>query len=405
MTDTLVTFLGRAAHDPGTGYRCARYRFADGTVRETAFFGLALREHLAPERLVVLGTEGSMWDVLIEHLAGKSDQQYGDRRLALLEAVEHGTVDSSHLDALRPLAEEALGVACDLVLIPYARSLDEQVRLLDDLAETVGAARGVHIDVTHGLRHLAMLALVGAHYLEALSRTLSVERIWYAALELAGPNSEAPVIELQGLLRLQRWVEALRRFEDDGDYAVFAELLEQDGVDPEGAAALRQAAYLESVLNLPDARRRLQAFLPLLEEPLPGAARLFARRLRERLSWVAREDLYQHQRRLAHLHLAKGDFLRAAILANEAVLTRRMRERGEGDVNRQEDRERARDALLEEMKQATRDAEHEDYRALAAIRNAIAHGSVPRWERIRRLLLNRDRLRAELERIMSRLLT
>jgi len=405
MTDTLVTFLGRAAHDPATGYRRARYRFGDGTVRETAFFGLALREHLEPERLVVLGTEGSMWDVLIEHLAGTGAQQYEDRRLALLDAVGRGAVDGTHLEGLRPLVEETLSVGCDLVLIPYARNLEEQVRLLDDLAETVGAARGVHIDVTHGLRHLAMIALVGAHFLEALSRTLSVERIWYGAFELAGADGVAPVIELQGLLRLQRWVEALRRFEDDGDYAVFAELLEQDGVDLERAALLRQAAYLESILNLPDARRRLQIFLPLLDAPLPGAGRLFGRRLRERLSWVAKEDLYQHQRRLAHLHLAKGDFLRAAILANEAVLTRRMRECGEGDVNRQDDRERARDVLLEEMKQASRDAEHEDYRALAAIRNALAHGSVPRWERIRQLLLNRDRLRAELERIMSRLLT
>lgn len=65
MTGTLISFLGRNTAKPGAGYKLARYRFPDGWEYETPFFGLALAETLRPERVVILGTAGSMWDVLI----------------------------------------------------------------------------------------------------------------------------------------------------------------------------------------------------------------------------------------------------------------------------------------------------------------------------------------------------
>ena len=401
----LITFLGRAQLDLSTGYRMARYRFPDGSVRETPFFGLALREHVDPGRLVVLGTAGSMWDVLIEHFAKHHGGQFEEQRLELAEAAEAQRVDETQLEALRPLAEQALGLPCDLLLIGYGEGLVEQTLLLDGIYEAVGRDRAVHFDITHGLRHLSMLSLVACQFLEAMSHSLSVEQIWYGAFEMRDPSGLVPVLQLDGLTRLERWVQALEHFERGGDYGRFAELLEAEGMGSEHANLLRQAAFYERVLNLPEARRRLQSFLKLLEEkPLPGAGRLFSNRLRERIDWVHRGDLYEHQRRLADLHLAKNDYLRAAILGNEAVLTRWMAENGEGDVNRHKDREQARYSLQKEMREARRDAEAEDFQALETLRNALAHGSVPEWRRIRELLQSPERLEGELRRILSRLL-
>ena len=69
MGTTLVSFLGKNTGDPKTGYRNATYRFSDGRESTTPFFGLALAEALKPDRLVIFGTAGSMWDVLVGHLA------------------------------------------------------------------------------------------------------------------------------------------------------------------------------------------------------------------------------------------------------------------------------------------------------------------------------------------------
>ena len=62
MTHTLVTFLGRTPKNAG-GYRTTRYRFPDGSESESsAFLGWTLAKRLRPNRLIVLGTPGSMWD-------------------------------------------------------------------------------------------------------------------------------------------------------------------------------------------------------------------------------------------------------------------------------------------------------------------------------------------------------
>ena len=87
MTHTLVTFLGRSPKEEGA-YRATCYEFAEGDDCEPlAFFGWALQNRLQPERLVILGTRGSMWDHLFE-----GDFDFGnlaeEERLALAEGVE-----------------------------------------------------------------------------------------------------------------------------------------------------------------------------------------------------------------------------------------------------------------------------------------------------------------------------
>ena len=73
MTHTLVTFLGRPQLQDGR-YREAKYEFPDDVQRTSAFFGLALAEYLEPDDIVILGTHGSMWGVLVSSL----DERSGD---------------------------------------------------------------------------------------------------------------------------------------------------------------------------------------------------------------------------------------------------------------------------------------------------------------------------------------
>jgi CRISPR-associated Csx2 family protein len=93
MMHTLVTFLGKGREDPRTGYRTTTYRFPGGALDTTSLFGLALAKHLAPDRLVVLGTSASMWDVFVEHVAPAGEEEQA--RLALTEAVAQGAVDQA----------------------------------------------------------------------------------------------------------------------------------------------------------------------------------------------------------------------------------------------------------------------------------------------------------------------
>ena len=120
MSHTLVTMLGKSRENKDTGYRETTYRFPDGTEDRTAFFGLALSRHLRPDATVILGTSGSQWGVLVEHLAGE-DSAEEEARLRLLDAEAEGAVHQALLDRLTPLMEQAVGGVVSPRLIPFGR--------------------------------------------------------------------------------------------------------------------------------------------------------------------------------------------------------------------------------------------------------------------------------------------
>lgn len=395
---TLVSFLGRGRDNRTSGYREATYRFADGSTVTTPFFGLALTEHLQPDVLVLLGTQSSMWDVLVENLPGIGEAEE-TLRIELMDAVGSGSVTADLLERARPLIERAVGRPVRLAVIPFGRDAAEQRQILECIEQTAGRGE-VSLDVTHGFRHLPMLSLVSAFVLERLGR--SVTGLYYGALEMTA-DEHTPVLRLDGLLAIQRWVGALAVFDASGDYGVFAPLLAADGVSADKTRCLLDAAFFERASNVVDAARQLGTFLPVLDAPLPGASGLFQKRLGERLAWAREPDIAARQRKLAHQYLNRGDFVRAAIFGYESLLSRLSLEQGRDPLNYAE-----RDEVAQIFGDELRAGEHADwtriaFRTLKSLRNALAHGTPPANETLRRTLRDRDKLAAEVRRCLQRL--
>ena len=390
MTHTLVTFLGRGREHPHIGYREANYRFPDGVLCTTSFFGLALSKYLAADRIVMLGTPSSMWGVLVEHAAAEGEEE--DARIALMDAETTGSVDQVLLDRLTALLQRAAGREVTPRLIPFGRTDGEQRDILETISGAVGRGE-VSFDVTHSFRHLGMVGMLSAFMLERIGR-LKVCSMWYGALDMS-ERGVAPVLKLDGLGAIQRWVDALDRFDASGDYGVFAPLLEADGVRGDWAHCLEEAAFYERTFNLSDAARKLRTFRMAMASPLRGASGLFHGNLEERLRWIDEPDLSTQQRRLAHQYLGRKDFVRAAAFAWEALVSR---ECAGYDWHKWETRKAAAEALDRKFKATGCDSRHADaYRIIKTLRNALAHGTPPQEDRFRRLLASPERLHEALQ--------
>jgi CRISPR-associated Csx2 family protein len=399
---TLITFLGKGRVDNTTGYRVARYRFPDGWEDRTAYFGLALARWLDAKRLILLGTSASMWDVLIEHLATAGDEEA--LRIELMDAVATGRVDDALLARVKPIVERAVGRACVLAVIPHGRDDVEQQAILEVLSRQIRDRERVAIDVTHGYRHLSMIGFAAARYLRTTHRS-EIDGLYYGALDMTmiGPDGFTPVLRLDGLERIQRWVESFSRFDASGDYAAFADLLEGDGLAPDLARRLERAFYFERTLNVRGASLELKPLVDALRNRLSGPAELFRDRLRRALEWSQGDDLADQQRKLAFQAWRRDDFLRAAILGIESFLTRETIDAGRDPMDF-----RAREEIDKRFQQALKDGEHPDWKRkaywlLKNVRNAMAHGTPPDRKEHQQLLKNVDRLREELEKTLNRL--
>ena len=393
---TFVTFLGRGRENTTTGYREARYKFPDGTIKKTAFFGLALAEHIQPNRIVILGTRSSQWGVLVENLASAGEEE--DARLELIDAETKGSVAQKHLDNVTRLMCQA--VNCEVVprLIPFGRNEVEQYNILDVVAENVPGGR-LDFDLTHGFRHFGMIGFLSAFML-ARVQELTVENLWYGALEMTA-NDITPVLKLEGLNRVRQWLDALNRFDATGDYRVFGSLLRKDEVDPEKAEHLEKAAFHERTLNLSAAAAEIRQFTSVLKGRLTGASGLFQQRLADRLKWAEHDKLSKQQAELARQSLDRRDYLRTAIFGWEAVITAVCEKKG---IDEEDSSIRQRLHVQSEVQRLPflRDGQQPDENRIACenlhqIRNALAHSSEAISSRVQEMLKDEETLRDGLQ--------
>ena len=341
MSHTFVTFLGRGQQDRDTGewvYREATYEFpaASGKPKPqektTEFFGLALAEYIKPDRVVILGTSGSQWGVLVNKLASEGELE--DERIELLDAEKNQTVNDEMLEVFNEVMQRTVKPNKATVvplLIPFGKNQQEQYEILGIIAKNV-LDGSVSLDLTHGFRHLGMIGFLSAFMLTRIGN-LKVRNLWYGALDMTPregcKKGITPVLKLNGLDRVRSWLNALNRFYASGDYGVFVNLLINDEVSKDKAEHLKKAAFYERTHNLFRAEEEIHKFLPALEEPMQGASALFKDGLRECLAWVNESTAAKKQGKLARQYLERRDYVRAAAFGWESLVTKECERQGE----------------------------------------------------------------------------
>lgn len=380
---TLISFLGKGRYEKG-GYRTANYRFDPCFAREDAFFGRVLAEYLKPQRLILVGTSSSMWDVFFE----RESSQHENSLYELIDAVDTNAVTDEQLVGHATRLSEQLGCPVACVLIDYARDESGQAALLGKLANVLDDGEGITIDVTHSFRHLPMLALVAARYL-ARVKNVEVDEIYYGAYDMKDDSSgEVPVVRLKGMLRMLDWVDALSSYEKDGDYGVFAALLGNDGMALDKADKLRSAAFRERVNHIKGARQELTVSLNAISEHDGPLGSLFKGELERRIAWARRPERSQQELALAASYLERRDYLRSAIFLLEGLVTQEVFRRKGNDSDYKE-RDEARKALVEGSK---------SFKTLDRLRNSLAHGSRSDDREVAALLTNEEALQETLAR-------
>lgn len=382
---TLISFIGKGKADPKTGYRTANY-VIDGKIYTTPYFGQALTNHMRPSRVLLLGTAGSMWDVLIEAHAENGQQE--DARLRLMEMAQKDTVTADILREFSPLIEQHFGCPVVMEIIPYARNSDEQIAIITSISQHITDNEQVVMDVTHGFRHLPMLGLVAAHYLERV-KNITVQGIFYGALDMStpfnSPDAKTPVLDLSGMLHTMDWIRSFAAYDASGNYTAFADLLPAEGWSETECNTLREAAFFERTTNIVKAKEKLSGLKTALGRRNSAFLRLFGDELQKRLSWWKSPQRADWEIGLAQAYYDKGDYLRASVFTQEACLSASMPPDQQSEFNDQR----------EDNRKAMQKADGR-FARLSDIRNGMAHG-VKGWRReSAKVLQNEQNLKSTL---------
>ncbi len=389
MVNVLISMVGKGRrNEPRT------YSFAEGgwTGAATVFSKVLLdRYKVRPggiEKLVCLGTSGSNFALWAFALGLALPASYLDALES--RSNDHGgsgSVTGELLAPLRDAMRNCLEIAVELDLIPYGDgsrtgdALGEQLGIVNVISGHVAPGDRVSLDVTHALRHLPMLALLSALLLRRTGRVV-VDGIWYGALDLAQREEAVPVLRLDGLLGLADWLGAFAVFERSGDFGIFADHMLAD-VPKKAIEVLRRTAFLERTLRFDDARRASHAFRTFAGARWPGLSGVFEGPVVDRLKPVQEQTTLARQRAIAQLHLDHTDYVRAALVGYEAVITRVQHESKFGTRDaavawlREEETKALGDGPPPSDAVRARFPRQSAWRDLRKIRNALAHLDTP----------------------------
>jgi len=406
MERTLISFIGRGFPPDRTkgqegarsGYRVTEYSFADGSRHKTSLFGWVLWQYLhntdvKPTTWLVCGTAASLWSALGDavtddntwHLCEKWFVDIGDKSRS-------ATVRQEDLDAVPPALAKGLGIPdLRLRLIDECATQQGQQRLMRLLIQELPSDSRVILDITHGYRHLFVLAfflLAGLRWL----RNVTIDGVYYGAYEMPG----VPVIDLSICAQYAEVTTALATFELTGSHRALAPFF------PQARADLDRVGFLEDPNQITQAKKtagNARANLashghadPLLHE--------IGKQLSVALAWAGRESLAARMLERARFCLERRDYMRACILALEGAILHAVRqvENNYQPSQYNEDlRQKGREWLHQNL--STQDKDH--LALLTGLRNAISHGSFPRLAAVQSAIQDEEKMATLLKELLD----
>ena len=387
----LMSFLGKVSPDENGTYKRVSYDIDGEISKPCSLFALALEAHLRPDKTVIFGTPTSGWDMLIddallERVSGDESEIYAELGL-IQEKAKARPLAQEDLDELTKLLSDAFKVEFLLRIIPNGFDEREQLQLLKIMADEVEYKDRVHVDVTHGFRHLPMVALTSALHLRSVMDA-SINGLWYAAFQ--GAHVPAKAVKLNGLLAIADSVRALSMFDKDGDYTSLSKLFENN--EPAGSnlsQLLKTAAFYENTLNFKEAKvqiQKLNSAISKHRKNLSTELQLIIPEIERRISWAESTEIVDRMAKVVRRSLNNGDYLRAALVLFEAIITSACEERGL-DASSYDSRKMVQ-LELEEHLSETRSPAFPYYLELRSIRNSLAHGNEAPSSNVARILGN-----------------
>lgn len=338
----LISFIGtgqRTADGMPAGYQETTYRMPDGKPEPTSMFGAAmlrwlLRTRIPVKKWLVLGTAGSNWSELRcslqdrtardSLLSAASDldlwcrQHGGQTALDNPDTIKQAQERVSHWTSM--LAER-LNAGVDVIgrVIGPCSDLPGQRELARRLLEAVDKGAEIYFDVSHGFRHLPLLAAFVVPFLRYARDVRNVE-FYSGAFEMrsrpdASAPEETPVISLPLCMEFLEATEHAATFENTGSMLPVIDGLTLQGEDRKTLVAVAMADETnQPVTQLEAAKSALRK----LEKSDAPAQPVLAEMLLEKLGSFAGDDVSRMLSRAIQAR-EKRQFLKAATLIYEAL--------------------------------------------------------------------------------------
>ena len=247
MSNILLTSIGIGQYDKEkkqVSYKDALYALNEdrGKIFKTSYIYDALIELKDIDKIIFIGTTGSDWHALYEHLFYKNSRiipskpRNEDYALELYELKESKEKNLNKCrQKLQTLIDTMGGVCPDIIILHYGLSIEEMNENFDRLAEAkkyIGKDDVLSFDITHSFRSLAFYELLAVNFFKlSMSEGDRLDFVSYGMFEGQGDDGITPIVNQEPLLKLLDWTKAADEFKRFGTTHLLDQLLKDGEID------------------------------------------------------------------------------------------------------------------------------------------------------------------------------
>ena len=399
MAKILITALGSGTYNKEKNekeYKPATYYVEDGhPLKETEFIASAIHEQWKMDKIIFIGTTGSMWSNVYKFYCENkritmNDEYYDKLKKTELSANKDTLIENLEIEKFNATFDKKIKG----IVIKYGVDNKENLENFHSIIEIekeIEDGDEIFIDVTHSFRSMSFWLFLIMTYLKDVSnKNIDIKNITYGMFEAPNEKKETPIVSLNLFVDILKWFKGASELKNYGNSYSILDELEKNSMDKEIKNELENFSDTMNINYIDSIEESLKNFntikdkLNNLEGPgkyiIPQVFKNFINTFelpnKEKLS--NEEKKYLLRARLAKWHFNQKRYSMAAININEAIVDFIMDALNFPNIDTEikTDKTRLAKIWLEQIKEVE-DKEIKKYGTMyvetRSIRNKIAH--------------------------------
>ena len=320
----LIAGIGGGKNKETGTYRVANYKIENKVYEQRSFITSALEEHYSIDKIIFIGTAGSMWDNLYEFYSKKYQKNYDENyHLDLMAVIDNATMDTD-INSLNltkfneTFKDKILGIVTKYGMNEL--EIFENFNLIIKLQDELEDGDEVYLDITHSFRSNAFWMFLVMNYLtDVEDKNIKVKAITYGMLE-AQKDGVAPVVDLNAFYKILQWIKGANTLKEYGNSYLIEENIENGKLSKKlkNFSDALNMNYIASLRQSINSLKKLEDDIDNLEGP---AKLIIPKVIKDFMDRFASEDKdYLFQAKLAKWHFEQKRYAMAYINVNEAII-------------------------------------------------------------------------------------
>jgi CRISPR-associated Csx2 family protein len=249
MAKVLISSLGtgRNIKDSDSEYQATNYIVENIEYKNESFISKSLIEHYKIDKVILLGTNKSMWDgAYLGFTNNRLDEEW--------EILNNGKlgegITSDNLKIMDKVLDEYMeksGSKC--LMVNYGQNEDEMwenFEIMYTINQYINQGDEVYLDITHAFRSLPILLFIVMEFMHMMRDDFKLTGLLYGMLS----DKKSPVIDLKVFFELLDWAKAVNNFKKYANSGQLVRLMRENDVDREAEKTFHQLGQNLRIANM-----------------------------------------------------------------------------------------------------------------------------------------------------------